>query len=315
MKNRGISVIICCYNSGWIIEKCIKSLIYQKGIDKSEYEIIIVDNCCSDNTIQLATNILKKTYLTYQILHEPIPGLMNARKTGIRHSNYNLILFCDDDNILSPHYLSTCINIMSDTTIGACGGYGIGIAVNSSLPIWFNDHAGAYACYSKNYGDRLTTHLFGAGICIREEIFSRLERLKFNYLLVGRKGKTLLAGDDTELCYCIRILGYKLKQIGSLTFEHNLPTNRLNEIYLNKIKYGFGKSYAITATYQGIIRKKSFIYIYTRIILGSIYAFIKSILYRNNKSFNKGIYKSLFLFSPIIIYKKYKELKSIAINK
>ena len=46
----GVSVIICCFNSSWVIEKTLEGLLNQKNINSIDYEIIVVDNCSNDNT-------------------------------------------------------------------------------------------------------------------------------------------------------------------------------------------------------------------------------------------------------------------------
>ena len=53
MNNIKFSIIIPAYNVEKYIEKCIKSILEQ---DYTNYEIIVVDDCSTDNTV----NILKR---------------------------------------------------------------------------------------------------------------------------------------------------------------------------------------------------------------------------------------------------------------
>ena len=53
----GVSVIICCFNSSWVIEKTLEGLLNQKNINSIDYEIIVVDNCSNDNTDRLVKSV------------------------------------------------------------------------------------------------------------------------------------------------------------------------------------------------------------------------------------------------------------------
>ena len=50
-----LSIIIPAYNAAQYVERCLLSInneAIRSGISQSEYEIIIVDDCSSDNTIE-----------------------------------------------------------------------------------------------------------------------------------------------------------------------------------------------------------------------------------------------------------------------
>ena len=48
-----ISIIVCCYNHEKWIERCLRSILHQKNIKDSEYEVIIVDDNSSDNSFKI----------------------------------------------------------------------------------------------------------------------------------------------------------------------------------------------------------------------------------------------------------------------
>ena len=55
-KNPDISVIICSYNHGKWIERCLRSLLHQEFINQEEYEIILVDDKSTDYTKKVLKN-------------------------------------------------------------------------------------------------------------------------------------------------------------------------------------------------------------------------------------------------------------------
>jgi len=56
----------------------------------------------------------------------------------------------------------------------------------------------------------------------------------------GRRGQSLDAGEDHELCYLIRLSGGKLYRHSGLHFRHYLPASRLTWDYLKRLHHGGG---------------------------------------------------------------------------
>ena len=77
-----ISIVIPVYNVASYIVRCLQSVVAQKNI--SEMEILLVDDCGADNSIELAKEFLSgRDGINYQILHHvKNGGLSAARNTG-----------------------------------------------------------------------------------------------------------------------------------------------------------------------------------------------------------------------------------------
>ena len=100
LNNPLISIIIPVYNVGAYIERCLRSCINQTLYD---IEIIIVDDCGSDDSIHIATQyaLLDKRI---RIVHNPCNlGLFAARITGERIAKGRYILPVDGDDYISLH--------------------------------------------------------------------------------------------------------------------------------------------------------------------------------------------------------------------
>lgn len=250
----GISIIICCYNSERTIKRAIEHIIAQRGIENIDKELIVVDNNCTDSTVSIVSSFDNLAIPIY-IVKETTPGLMAARKTGISHARYSLIQFCDDDNFLCEDYLVTMWNLMmQDSKIGACGGHGIAIVDNGFLPEWFEKIQGGYACGNQLPKRGRCNFLYGAGLCIRKFVLDFISAQGIGYLLSGRKGNTLLSGDDTELCCFIRQMGLILWYEDSISFQHCLPSSRLTQEYAIKMFYGFGMAVPVIDIYNCALR-------------------------------------------------------------
>ena len=79
----GVSVVICCYNSAWIIGRTLDALKNQNVRDGLSWEIVLVDNNCIDETVSVAQKTMEGCGIPFRIVEEKNPGLANARKKGI----------------------------------------------------------------------------------------------------------------------------------------------------------------------------------------------------------------------------------------
>ena len=125
----GVSIIICCYNSAKKLPETIKHLSLQKNLKDIKCELVIIDNASKDGTAELAGQLCREYVhnIPFKIFFESNPGLSNARKRGIKEAQYELLLFCDDDNWLNQDYLQIAYDIMmQNNIIGVLGNQCIG---------------------------------------------------------------------------------------------------------------------------------------------------------------------------------------------
>jgi cellulose synthase/poly-beta-1,6-N-acetylglucosamine synthase-like glycosyltransferase len=137
--------------------------------------------------------------------------------------------------------------------VGACGGAGEAVP-ETDLPWWFEKFQGHFAVGPQcaDAGDVTWTrgYLWGAGLAIRKAAWSQLIAKGYRSLLTGRKGASLTAGEDTELCFALRSAGWRLWYEPRLRFKHLLPAGRLQWSYLRGLHRGFGAAEAVLDAYQ-----------------------------------------------------------------
>lgn len=284
----GISIIICCYNSEKIISRCLQHLFDQETKPDLKWEIILVNNNCTDNTEKVARELFEKhPHIQSKIIVENKAGLAYARIKGIQEAQYSYIIFCDDDNLLYRNYIQNAFSIINnDNRIGACGGMGIG-EFEITPPAIIQKMQNCYALGSQKNN---IAFLYGAGICIRKSIYEQIIHNNYPLFLTGRKGNLLLAGDDSEICRWIILLGYKLKASDDLKFIHVLPQKRLSIAYFKKMLEGFGYAAPILKIYDLNIKHQHFFIIYLHFI-NAIISFIKAaIIYAINAHLYGNMY-------------------------
>lgn len=243
----GFSIILCCHNSVLTIGKTLDYLAKLNIPKKLSAEIILVDNNSTDSTSEIARMHWGslKSNIQLSIISEPKRGQVFARAKGVWEAQYNLVLFCDDDNWLAPDYLERAWHIMSNHSgVGALGGKGIPKS-NGAFPNWFIENQSVYACGEQYYKNGICSKrmfLWGAGLIVRTDLVLEVFSSDYPFITTGRIGKDLSSGDDVEICRRILLLGYHLYYDNSLVFYHFILQTKFTLDYLEKIKTSFQNS-------------------------------------------------------------------------
>lgn len=91
-----VSVIITTFNYGRYIERALRSCLDQ-SLSKNQFEIIIVDDCSTDNTKAILENYQNDA----RIYHlEKNLGLSGARNFGVRKAKGQYVIFLDADDYI-----------------------------------------------------------------------------------------------------------------------------------------------------------------------------------------------------------------------
>jgi glycosyltransferase involved in cell wall biosynthesis len=324
ISKNGISVIICCYNSSILLNETLSHLAVQVvPFEISEnWEIILVDNCSTDNTKDAAIILWNKlnSNIPLIIVEEFTPGQAFARKKGVKMAKYEYLIFCDDDNWLMPNYLKVAYEILSSNPdIGALGGQGIGVA-DIEFPYWWDDYKDGYAVGKQLDKSGFVKHrgyVWGAGIVLRKSLINKLFSENIPSLLSGRNGEKLNSGDDSEICYRILINKQSIYYDERLIFKHYMDSNRLTWEYKNRLFEGHIASHAVLSKYQDVLNSinKSLIVKIKFLIIGCLQLVFN---YTGIKVFDREAILNQFyldwnmkfiIVNPI--YKKINELRKI----
>ena len=98
-----ISVIIPVYNCEGYIGTTLKSVINQNFAD---YEIIVIDDGSTDNSLNIIKSTLKGCGVRYKIIHQENAGVSVARNHGIEVSEGEYLVFVDGDDYVLENHLS-----------------------------------------------------------------------------------------------------------------------------------------------------------------------------------------------------------------
>jgi glycosyltransferase involved in cell wall biosynthesis len=239
-----ISVVLCCHNSSKRLPETLGHLETQEIPTGLEWEILMVDNASSDGTANLIAEFAREhPHLTVGIVNEPQLGASYARRCGITTARCEIVLFVDDDNWLAPNYLRLVAEtLQKNPAISALGGMSTA-ECEGPEPAWMARYQGWYAVNGPADAQPVIkeeTFLWTAGAAYRRETFDRIRSLKLPFLVSGRRGTTLDAGEDNELSELIKLAGGKMYRHTGLHFRHYLPAGRLSWDYLRRLRYAAG---------------------------------------------------------------------------
>ena len=97
-----VSIIVPIFNVAPYIMRCLQS------IDSQTYrpiECILIDDCCTDNSIQLTEQFINQyngAILFTIIRHQQKGGPSAARNTGLKKAIGEYIYFMDSDDAITP---------------------------------------------------------------------------------------------------------------------------------------------------------------------------------------------------------------------
>lgn len=106
--NKLVSVIMPTYNREKTIVSSIMSVLNQTYFN---FELIIVDDCSTDNSLHLIKNIIDSRIIVINLITNK--GSCHARNIGIFNSKGDYICFIDSDDVWLPNKLDYQINLLN----------------------------------------------------------------------------------------------------------------------------------------------------------------------------------------------------------
>ena len=103
-----LSIIIPVYNTEKYLSECIQSCLNQ-NISSENYELILVDDGSTDNSIQIIKSF-QKNYSNIVVLQKINGGVSSARNMGINNAKGEYMLFVDSDDMIAENSLKKIVS-------------------------------------------------------------------------------------------------------------------------------------------------------------------------------------------------------------
>lgn len=114
MNNIKVSVIVPVYNASQYIGKTLNSIVSQ---DFDSFEIIIVDDGSTDDSLEIINETLNGCEIPHKIIHQENAGVSIARNVAIDESVGDYLVFVDADDHISQDHISRLYNGKTDFSL------------------------------------------------------------------------------------------------------------------------------------------------------------------------------------------------------
>lgn len=109
MIENNISIVMPSYNSEKFIEKSIYSVINQTY---KNWELLIIDDCSNDNSLELIKHFCQIDSRIKLIIHQKNHGVAESRNRGLKEAIFPYIAFLDSDDVWDQNKLEIQVNFM-----------------------------------------------------------------------------------------------------------------------------------------------------------------------------------------------------------
>lgn len=275
-----ISFVVIAYNEERTINNCIKSILNQRELKNSDYEIIVVNDGSEDETGSVIESFGENNQRVKLIDLKEKKGRGFARHEGVRKSKGDYIVFVDADITLPENWLEKVIPYLEQ--FDAVGGIAI------------PDGDSTYICQKFGLQPKPLPHTYG--ISGSNSIY---KRSIFAKIIIDPQ---LRGGEDTDFILKMVQSGYKIKLLNDLIVNHKEDITFKKSL---KRMFSFGKGATnLLNSYKKIRTPDISFFLFILLFINSIYFLI-------NRNF---YFIPLFFIYPLLVsylhlFKKFKSGK------
>ena len=239
-----LSLAIATYNRAEQLMTTLASVALQRA-SYHRWECIVVDNNSTDNTRERVEQFIAshpELNITYHF--EPQQGLSHARNSAIERAKGNVIAFIDDDERIAEDFVGGYIELFENYPDAISAGGPIIAEYPEGRPRWMSHYTEQPIANPMYFGERIRlfpSHRIpgGGNMAIRREALELVG--KFNPLL-GRNGKRLIGGEESDLFERLRAHAMRCYYVPKAVMYHIIGSEKLNKDYFCRLAYNTGVS-------------------------------------------------------------------------
>lgn len=158
-----LTFVVPCYNVEKYIQRCLDS-IYACGLEEDCFEVLCVNDCSPDNTIDILKSNQKSHSNLRIINHEKNKGLGGGRNTGIRESKGRYLWFIDSDDEIMTNGFADALSMALEKALDVlCFNYcridEEGKGLSRHVVFGETSVSNGYSFVNKVFGDSIVYHM------------------------------------------------------------------------------------------------------------------------------------------------------------
>ena len=237
-----LDVILPTYNRQQSLGLALESLLAAEIPSDLSVSITVVDNNSSDTTRETVEAYKPKFHGQLQYVFEKKQGRSHALNAGIQATTGDLIGMIDDDEQVDPSWFRCIHDIFSTTEVDFIGGPYVpnwGAEPPPWLPRKDTAVLGIVSSDSRHAFGTSEAQLMGGNAIISRAVLRKIGLYSTD---LGRKGKRLLADEDTDMYQRLLAAGAKGMFVPELIIYHYIPPERLTKRYFRSWHFWRGVS-------------------------------------------------------------------------
>ena len=243
------------FNRAHLLSQSLTALSSQTGLSGLNWEVILVDHNCTDESLVVAEGVRARTGLPVRILSESLPSLSAARNTGIQAATGRYLGFTDDDVLPQSEWVRGLYDVFEQTGCDAIGGKVLPV-YPAGTPAWIKEHRQFLngPIVFRDEGDEsryYTEHMLpfvGANMAARRDMVTRVGGFSED---LGPGSDAPVGGEDTDLFRRIAAKGRVYYSARSVV-EHLHQPHRMTFGYVTN--WFFRHGYSIARSHQDSLR-------------------------------------------------------------
>jgi len=244
MTDPRISAVICTFGRETLLASAIASLARQT-LPCTDYEIVVVDNASRDGTPALLATMSAKI-ANLRPIDEPVLGVARARNTGARAARAPLIAYLDDDAQADAGWLEAALAAFAEAPEVGCIGGPVRPRWPESRPRWLSAPLLSYLAIV-DLGATRRPLAAGEWLAGTNAVFRKTALAAVGGFCeaLGRRGRSLLSGEDVEIVASLMAAGWPVVYDPDLVIHHTIPLERLTVRWFARRAFWQGISEAV----------------------------------------------------------------------
>lgn len=255
-----IDVCVCTHNPRKDVLSLVVAALANQNADADSFRVIVVDNASSPPLTEETIAPLIQRGIETKLIYESKPGLQHARIAASTCFSSDWVLWVDDDNELSPDFISTGLGFMHSHPEVGCFGGKLLLPPGVKYKKWVDPFLPYLGI--KNIDDDLTIESVdrwtiaepaGAGSWVHRKVLEQYvarSKTEIDFFKLGRTGHSGLAScDDSIMMRGAFRCGLSCAYVPALQLNHHIDLLKRSKFgYLIRLMYAYGASHVLLET-------------------------------------------------------------------
>jgi glucosyl-dolichyl phosphate glucuronosyltransferase len=236
-----ISVVICTRNRAESLRQTLESLFRADNLDLPFWELLIVENCCTDHTADVCREFQQRLPGHLRLLTENRPGKSYALNTAVVAAKGDVLAFTDDDVLFGPDYVRAIHSVFTSPAVDAAQGRVL-LDCEDGRPPWLDSGDLALMANLRDFGHEpaeLEGTLCGTNMIVRADVFPKSGGFAPE---LGPMGVGMW--EDTEISLRMRQAGCRMIYAPQILVRHQWQRGRLTKALIRSRFFRQGRAQA-----------------------------------------------------------------------